>query len=81
MNDIILNNGNAAAGGGGHFKPENTNHGIPNATLSPLLPVESAPPYHSHIPDEMNPPIAFSVQNTSNTQTAQNRRAVKPDRG
>ena len=82
LNNTIINNGAATARDGGPFKPEDTNHGIPNATLSPLLPAESAPPYRAHIPDEIDPPIALSVQNTTNAQAAprpQNLRPVKPD--
>ncbi|KAI9259406.1 hypothetical protein BDA99DRAFT_560844 [Phascolomyces articulosus] len=68
--------------GGGGVKPEDTNDGIPNATLSPLLPSETAPPYRAQVPDEIDPPMALSVQNTNNAQSAprtENMRAVKPD--
>ena len=82
LSETVINNGTATASGGGWFKPEDTNHGIPNATLSPLLPAESTPSYRGHIPDEIDPPIAFTVQNTTNAQAAprpQNLRPVKPD--
>ncbi|KAG2222785.1 hypothetical protein INT45_013149 [Circinella minor] len=71
-----------ATGGTGRFKPEAANDTIPNATLSPLVSAETVPPYRGHIPNEIDPPIALPVQNTTNAQAAPrplNLRPVKPD--
>ncbi|KAI7853786.1 hypothetical protein BDC45DRAFT_510093 [Circinella umbellata] len=79
---IDINNGAPASRGTGSFKPEDASNAIPNATLSPLLPEETAPPYRGNIPNEIDPPIVLSVENTTNAQAAprpQNRRPVKPD--
>ncbi|KAG2220495.1 hypothetical protein INT45_011499 [Circinella minor] len=79
-NATNLNNGALAARG--HFKPEDASDVIPNATLSPLLPVETAPPYRGNIPNEINPPKALFVQNITNDQEAPRPhtfRPVKPD--
>ncbi|KAG2220492.1 hypothetical protein INT45_011496 [Circinella minor] len=65
-----------------HFKPEDASEVIPHAILSPLLPAETAPPYHVHIPNEIDPPKASSVQTITNdhaTSKPQALRPVKPD--
>ncbi|KAG2220494.1 hypothetical protein INT45_011498 [Circinella minor] len=81
-NVIDINNGAPSSGGIGSLKPEDASNTIPHATLSPLLPAETAPPYRGHIPNEADPPMVLSVENTNNAQAAprpQNRRPVKPD--
>ncbi|KAG2220491.1 hypothetical protein INT45_011495 [Circinella minor] len=75
-----INNGSLAARG--HFKPEDASDVILNATLHPLLPAETAPPYHGNVPNEIDPPKSLLVQNMINAQTGlrpQTLRPVKPD--
>ncbi|KAI7853785.1 hypothetical protein BDC45DRAFT_606267 [Circinella umbellata] len=65
-----------------HLKPEDASDVIPSVILSPLLPPEAAPPYHSHIPNEIDSSKAPSVQNITNAKAGskpQAPRPVKPD--
>ncbi|KAG2213551.1 hypothetical protein INT45_013562, partial [Circinella minor] len=49
---------------------------IPNATLFPLLPVETAPPYRGNIPNEVDPPIVLSGENIINGQAVPRHKIV-----